>query len=182
MGRAMSSTRASNQRPGINSERTIFSTAALALVTVVAVLAFATGAMAQAVKVTRLTGAYAGELAVPLNKSQVLQTDAAFGRVSVGNSEIADVLPLSDHTIYVLGKQIGLTNLTIYSKEDRPLAVLDVTVVYDVQSLKARLNELFPGERVEIRSTAGSLVLSGRVSDAVVLDRVLAVAQQYAPN
>ena len=154
----------------------------LALVAVVAILAFASDARAAAIKVTRLTGAYAGELAVPLNKSQVLQTDVAFGRVSVGNSEIADVLPLSDHTIYVLGKQIGLTNLTIYSKEDRPLAVLDVTVVYDVQSLKARLNELFPGERVEIRSTAGSLVLSGRVSDAVVLDRVLAVAQQYAPN
>ncbi|MCI0429144.1 MAG: type II and III secretion system protein family protein [Rhodospirillales bacterium] len=163
-------------------KRTITGRTFLALVAVVAVLAFATGAMAAAVKVTKLTGTYAGELAVPLNKSLVLETDVAFGRVSVGNSEITDVLPLSDRTIYVLGKQVGLTNLTIYSKEDRPLAVLDVSVVYDVQSLKSRLNELFPGQRIEIRSTAGSLVLSGRVSDAVALDRILAVAQQYAPN
>jgi pilus assembly protein CpaC len=178
----MSGMTASNERHRTGLKRTVTGMTVLALLAVVAVLAFATAAFAQAVKVTKLTGAYAGELAVPLNKSQVLQTDAAFGRASVGNSEIADVLPLNDHTIYVLGKQVGLTNLTLYSKDDRPLAVLDISVAYDVQSLKSRLNELFPGERVEIRSTAGSLVLSGRVSDAVVLDRVLAVAQQYAPN
>ena len=171
-----------NQRTRVGGRRTITGATLLALVAAVAVLAFATGAMAAPVKVTKLTGTYAGELAVPVNKSQVLETDVAFGRVSVGNSEIVDVLPLSDRTIYVLGKQVGLTNLTIYSKEDRPLAVLDISVVYDVQSLKSRLNELFPGQRIEIRSTAGSLVLSGRVSDSVALDRILAVAQQYAPN
>ena len=130
----MSGMTASNQRHRTGLKRTITCMTVLALVAVVAVLAFATAALAQPVKVTRLTGAYAGELAVSLNKSQILQTDAAFGRVSVGNPEIADVLPLNDRTIYVLGKQVGVTNLTLYSKDDRPLAILDISVVYDVQS------------------------------------------------
>jgi pilus assembly protein CpaC len=68
-------------------------------------------AMAQGVDVKRITGNYAGALVVPLNKSEVLEVDKTFKRVTVGNPEIADVLPLSDRTIYVLGKQIGLTNL-----------------------------------------------------------------------
>src|SRR5215470_9410357 len=165
----MSGTTGLSERSRIRAMRTSYGAGLLAFLAMGILLAFATDAMATdamatAVKVRKLTGAYAGELSVPLNKSQILETDVAFGRVSVGNSEIADVLPLSDHTVYVLGKTIGLTNLTIYSKEDRPLAVMDISVVYDVQSLKARLNELFPGQRIEIRSTAGSLVLSGRVS------------------
>src|SRR5262249_3297369 len=135
----MSGTTGLSEGSRIGAMRASFGVGLLAFVTMAILFAFATDAMAAAVKVKKLTGAYAGELSVPVNKSQILETDVAFGRVSVGNSEIADVLPLSDHTVYVLGKTIGLTNLTIYSKEDRPLAVMDISVVSDVQSLKSRL-------------------------------------------
>ena len=57
--------------------------------------------------------ARAGELLVPLNKSQVIEVDRAFAEVSVGNPEIADVVPLTRRTLYVFGKQLGTTSLTI---------------------------------------------------------------------
>src|SRR5262245_61919795 len=53
------------------------------------------------------------ELPVPAGKSRILTVDRAFSELSVGNPEIADVVPLSNHKVYVLGKKVGATNLTI---------------------------------------------------------------------
>ncbi len=47
---------------------------------------------------------HAGEFVVPINKSQVLQLDVPFADLLVGNSAIADVLALTDRTVYILGK------------------------------------------------------------------------------
>jgi pilus assembly protein CpaC len=56
-------------------------------------------------KVRRITGSYGGEMLIPIGKSELLGVDVEFERVSVGNSEVADVLPLSNQSIYVLGRQ-----------------------------------------------------------------------------
>ncbi len=39
---------------------------------------------------------HAGELAVPVNKSQVLRSDRPYAKALIGNPEIADVLPLTN--------------------------------------------------------------------------------------
>lgn len=153
------------------------------LVTTVALLAAAWSATALGqATVTRVEGTYAGELIVPVNKSQVLRVDVPFRRVAVGNAEIADVVPLSDRMVYVLGKQLGLTNLSIYGEDDRPLAILDVSVSHDIQGLKSRLNDLFPRETVEVRAASGAIVLSGTASSGQAASQMLAVAEQYAPE
>src|SRR5256885_15959889 len=82
-------------------------------------LAFAQPAFAQ---VSIAQGVHAGELDVPINKSQVLRTDRAYSKALVGSPEIADVLPLSDTSLYVLGKKAGTTSLTIYDRSNRLLA------------------------------------------------------------
>src|SRR6185295_15569746 len=50
-----------------------------------------------------------GQLAVPVDKSQLLHVDQTFGEISVGNRDIADVVPLTRNLIYVLGKKRGAT-------------------------------------------------------------------------
>ena len=67
--------------------------------------------------------ARAGELLVPLNKSQVLEVDRSFAEVSVGNPEIADVTHLTRNTLYVFGKQLGTTSHTITDSNGRLIAV-----------------------------------------------------------
>jgi pilus assembly protein CpaC len=127
-------------------------------------------------------GAFAGEFRVPLNKSQILRVDQRFGDLRLGNSAIADVVPLTDRTIYVLGKAVGSTSLTILGTNGRLLAVVDLMVTFDAQGVKAKLAEIVPTSRVEVRAVNNALILSGEVASAVELARVISVAETFAPN
>jgi pilus assembly protein CpaC len=127
-------------------------------------------------------GKHVGEFIVPVNKSQVLRLDLSFADLLVGNAEVADVLALTDRSIYVLGKTPGSTSLTIYGRNKELLAVMDLVVTVDVEGLKARLFELLPDEEIEVRAVNESVILSGRVSSSVRLARAMDVAERYAPE
>ena len=125
---------------------------------------------------------FAGDLAVPLNKSHIVEVDAPFRRISIGNPEIADILPLTGHSFYVLGKKLGVTNITLFGPGERVITVFDVTVTYDITGLKTRLAELFPGDAVEVRATADGIVLSGAVGGGERLNQIAKLALSYAPG
>ena len=128
------------------------------------------------------SGKHGGEFLVPINKSQILRVDVPFTDLLVGNAEIADVLPLTNRTIYVLGKSLGSTSLSIYGPRKRLIAIVDLMVTYDVQGLKSRLFDLFPEEEIEVRGVNDSVILSGTVSSSAKLTQALAVSDRYAPG
>jgi pilus assembly protein CpaC len=127
-------------------------------------------------------GAATTQLAVPVDKSQVLRLSQPFSTLSVGNPAIADVVPLTDRQVYVLGKAHGSTNLSIYGANKQLLAVVDIVVENDVESVKAKLHELMPGERIEVRSMGDSIVLGGAVSSAQSAAHAVTLAQRFAPD
>jgi pilus assembly protein CpaC len=125
---------------------------------------------------------YAGEMVVPVNKSQVLKLEQPFGTMAVGNPDIADVMALTDRSLYVLGKAVGTTNLAIYDRNHQLMAVIDLVVSHDVERLKRKLSEVIPNEPVEVRLANDSVVLSGTVSSPDRLARAVAVAERFAPQ
>ena len=125
---------------------------------------------------------HAGELAVPVNKSQVLRSDRPYAKALVGNPEIADVLPLTDQSLYVLGKKTGTTSLTLYDRSNTLIAVVDVVVGPDVISLRRQLSESMAVDGIGARISNDSIVLEGVVPNAVVADRAVQLAESYAPG
>ncbi len=140
------------------------SRAALAAAAAVAGLIAWQPAAAQGVSIAE--GVHAGELAVPVNKSQVLRTDRPFAKALIGNPDIADILPLTDRSLYVLGKKTGTTSLTLYDRSDKLIAVLDIAVGPDVITLKRQLSELIPGDDISARMSNDSVILEGTVSSS----------------
>ncbi len=138
------------------------------------------GARAQPLSIE--TGLHAGEVLVPINMSQVIQLDGNFGEVSIGNPEIADVVPLTTSSIYVFGKQFGTTSLTVTGEQGQVMAVVDLVVSFNIDELKERLHDLVPGQSFEVRPAHDGLVLSGQVASTAALDRALAIANRYAPD
>ena len=122
----------------------------------------------------------AGTLEVPLNKSQVVSTDRPIAKAMVGSSEIADILPITDRSIYVLGKKMGTTSLTLYDAGGRVLAIMDVAVGPDVQAFREQAAQLIPGQQIDARISGDSMVLTGLVSDPGAVDKAMQLAKTYA--
>lgn len=125
---------------------------------------------------------YAGEFVVPINKSQILRLDVPFTDLLVGNPEIADVLALTDRSVYVLGKALGATSLTIYGEDRQLIAVADLIVSQDIEGLKARLFEIMPEAEIEVRPANDGIVLGGTMASVGELTQVMAVAELFAPG
>src|SRR5260370_26482785 len=51
---------------------------------------------------------------VIVNKSRAFKVERPFATIVAGNPEIAEVKPLGDRSIYVLGKQTGTTNIVLF--------------------------------------------------------------------
>lgn len=121
-------------------------------------------------------------LNVPMNRAVVVESDVPFGELSIANPGIADISTLSDRSIYVLGKAPGRTTLTLLSPEGQLISNVDVHVTPDMAEFKERLQQIIPGEAIEVRTANDGIVLSGTVSSTAKLDRALDLANRYAPD
>ncbi len=119
---------------------------------------------------------------VAVGKSEDVRTDAAFAEITVGDPEIADVNPLTDRSLSILGKKIGTTRVSIYAEGKKLIGIFDVEVSYDVSKLSEELSRRFPTARLRVSSVNGRILLSGEAPDGVVLDRVLVLARQFGPD
>ena len=95
---------------------------------------------------------------VTIGKSQDVRTDSSFVDVTVGDPEVADVNPLTDHTLSILGKKIGTTRVSVYAEGKKLIGIFDVEVSYDITRLTNELARRFPGSHAAARprSTAAS--------------------------
>ncbi len=119
------------------------------------------------------------QLIVPLFKSRVLRLDAPAARVSIGSPDIADILILRSTQLYVLGQDLGTTNVLVWDEEDRLIGAVNIEVQHDLDTLKAKLFELLPNEAIEVYSTQRSIVLAGQVSSPVAMNAALQIADNY---
>jgi pilus assembly protein CpaC len=119
------------------------------------------------------------ELVVPLYKSRVLSSSVGIDRVSVGNPDVADILVLRARELYVLGKDLGTTNVLLWNDDDQLIGSVAVEVTHDLDGLKRKLFELFPSEQINAYAAQRSIVLSGSVSSVGVMDAALQLARGY---
>ena len=129
-----------------------------------------------------MQGQSSESLNVPMNRAVVVESDVPFAELSIANPGIADISTLSDRTIYVLGKAPGRTTLTLLSPDGKLISNVDVNVTPDIAEFKERLQQILPGEAIEVRTANDGIVLSGVVSSTAKLDRALDLANRYAPD
>lgn len=119
------------------------------------------------------------DLPVLLFKSRIVSLDAPVGRVSVGNPDIADIVVIRPTELYVLGKDIGTTNVFLWDRDNRLIGSVNVEVTHDLGSLKAKLHQLLPGNAIEVHSAQRSVVLTGSVPNAATMSAAVRLAEGY---
>jgi pilus assembly protein CpaC len=115
-------------------------------------------------------------------KSLLIDTPLVLKRVSLADPEIADALVISPRQLYLTGKAVGTTNLTLWEENERVFAMYDLTVFPDLSRLKEKLHEILPGEDIRVTATHDAITLFGSVSSTARLSQALEVANAFAPK
>lgn len=123
------------------------------------------------------------QIEVQTGKSLVLESKRNIYRISVANPEIADVTLLSRKQVYLNGKTMGTTTLSLWGANDNLLHVFDVLVTRDVTRLKEIMRKLLPDEAdIRIDSANESVTLSGIVNNPMSVSTAVSLAEAYAPQ
>jgi len=116
-------------------------------------------------------------------KSQVIETLVPIKRASIANPDVADTVVLSPKQLYVVGKKVGTTNLTLWDEKGRVLTIYNMEITPDLDRLRLQLQHLLPDEqKIRIESSNDFVTLSGKVTSSEELKKVLAIAEAYAPK
>ncbi|MEZ5899069.1 MAG: type II and III secretion system protein family protein [Hyphomicrobiaceae bacterium] len=121
-------------------------------------------------------------LSVMVKKSQVVEIGRSYTTALIAEAEVADVVPLSDRSIYVVGKKVGSTRLTVVGENQSIVRIVEVDVMPDVDDLRAKLRTNLPDADIRVDSINGGIMLSGAVRDAPTVERAVAIAKRYAPD
>jgi len=98
---------------------------------------------------------------VTLNKSRTLRFDKPFASAVVGAPDIMDALPMSDRVLYIQGKKVGTTNVSVFDQSMKLIGVLDVEVAIDTGTLQEKIRSVTGSRGIRVRSSNGQIVLSG---------------------
>ena len=121
-----------------------------------------------------------GKLLVVVGNSETVRVELPFSEIVVGDPETADVNPLTDKTLYVLGRKLGTTNVTLFDGNKQIVAVIDIEVTHNLTGLRQALSEGIPGSRISVRSINGRVLLNGQVANAPAAERAVAIARDFA--
>jgi pilus assembly protein CpaC len=137
--------------------------------------------VAQAQQRIQFATARTATVTVTVGKSEDVHTDQGFVDIVVGDPDVADVNPLTDHALSILGKKIGTTRVTVYGPDKKAVGIFDIEVSYDVTRLSTEIAR-FTGGGIRVSSIDGRIMLSGTAPDAVTLDKAVTIARQFAPD
>ncbi len=116
---------------------------------------------------------------VVVGKSTLIKLPGAITLRTLADKEIAQARLLSPQTLYILGTNIGSTNMILQDSGGR-CTLVDVNVVMDGGPLRSKLAQLMPDEKnITVTAAADTLVLSGVVADAMKVEYAMNIATAY---
>jgi len=134
-------------------------------------------ARAQQARVFQNEPASARHITLTRNKSRTIRLERPFTQAVVGNPDIADVLPMSNSVIYIQGKKVGTTNVTVFDQDKNLISVLDLEVTLDIQNIASKIRSGTESPGIRVSSSNDQIVLSGEARNAVDADRAVSIAK-----
>ena len=93
--------------------------------------------LAQAQSRDEDSGGGVQHIVITLHKSRTLVLEKPFASAVVGSPDIVDALPMSDRRLYIQGKRVGTTNVSVFDQSMQLIGVIDVEVNLDTGFLQA---------------------------------------------
>jgi len=118
-------------------------------------------------------------LKITLGKAELIDVGSELADVLVADPSLIDVMAVQSDRLYIVGKNIGDTNIITLDGEGNIVKRLDIHVTYDLQAIQSTVDELFPDEDVKIGSVHDQIILTGTASSALVASKVQDIVTAY---
>lgn len=104
-------------------------------------------------------------LSLGVGKSVVIDLPREVKDVLVADPKIANAVIRSAQRAYIIGGQVGQTNVVFFTADGQQVASYDIAVKRDLNGMRAALRQSLPG--VQIEGIGDSVMLTGSVSSPV---------------
>lgn len=116
---------------------------------------------------------------LPVSQAVTVIISDSIGQVSAADPLIAEAQPITDRSIYLIGKSFGRTTVNLFSEEGTPVGLLAVEVGVDTADISRSIRAAVPNSNVSVSTVNGRVRLSGSVGDGLSMQKVLDVVGQY---
>lgn len=116
---------------------------------------------------------------LPVSQAVTVTLSASVGKIVSADPGIADAQPITDKSLYLIGKAFGTTTVNLFSSAGTPIGLLAVEVGADTAAMSRSIRAAVPNSRVKVSTVNGRVQLSGSVGDAQSMQKVLDVVAQY---
>ena len=114
-----------------------------------------------------------------LDKSLVIELPRDVRDVLVANPEIADAIVRTARKIFLIGNQVGQTNVFMFDKAGNTVLSLNLAVERDILPLAELIEKYVPGSDVTVEIVNDNVVLTGTVPNPIAARRVADLAQAF---
>ncbi|MBA5762306.1 type II and III secretion system protein family protein [Vibrio sp. 404] len=119
-------------------------------------------------------------VSVPHHQSTQLMISGKAKKVTLGDPAVVDMVILRSNELFLIGKRLGTTNITVWDSRGRIIESFNVEVTHDINSLKAKLHQFMPNERIEVHSSQDKIVLKGLVSSQQNMETAIKLAETFS--
>jgi pilus assembly protein CpaC len=118
-------------------------------------------------------------LVLTRGKAEIIDIDGPISDIMVADPTVVDVQVLQSNRLYMVGAQIGDTNLIAVDAAGNIISRMNVHVRIDELRLQQMISSMFPKENVNINSAGDQLVLSGKVSTPAAASAIQDLASRF---
>lgn len=119
-------------------------------------------------------------LKLTLGKAEIYEIDGRVADILVADPSIADVVAIQSNQLYIVGAELGDTNIIALDEDGNVVSRLNVHVRIDTDTIEAMVHELFPSEMdVRVRATTDQVYLTGEVANPSVAQKIASLVAAH---
>lgn len=116
---------------------------------------------------------------LPVSQALTVTISGPVGKVVSADSVVAEAQPITDRSLYLVGRTFGTTTVSLFSESGVPVGLLAVEVGADTADMTASIRAALPSSDVRVSTVNGRVQVSGSVPDDVSMQKVLEIVGQY---
>lgn len=115
-----------------------------------------------------------------LNKSIVIDLPRDVKDVLVSNPAKADAVMRTSRRVYIIGREMGQTNIFFFDHSGENIMSLELKVERDMAALRTMFRRLIPDANIKVDSINENVVLTGTVPNPAASSRAADLAGRFA--